>query len=351
MNIPLSRPTLRRKDFDNVLSCLVSDRIAPGPVNHDFTASLCRVLSVAGGVTLASYLSSIHCAFEFLELSPGDRVVLSALAPQEYLRVIESRGLVAMFADVEVEHPVLRADRVEPLLASGAKAIVLHYCLGFLPDSDDLFELGVPVIEDLSESCGGSWGGKPCGSRGQVGLLSLGSGGIVTTGGGAAVFTRERRSVKRLRNIAETLYPDQRLPDMNAALGITQLREIDRFLSKRSTIVSLYRQAMQSSRHKSLYSADEAGSVAFSFPVLVKNSLPEVRRYAGNKGVETRCAFKDAIIALAGNETGESEGIIIDGRSLPNCKELLWRCLLFPLYPSLGKKDIQHICKVLTTLP
>ncbi len=365
MLIPVNRPTLRRKDFNSVLNCLVSDQIASGPLNQEFTASLSRALTVPGGVSLISYRSSIHCALELLELEEGDGVIISALAPKEYLQVIESRGLVALVADVDPERPLLSINSVQHQLASGAKAIVLYYSLGSMPAGDDLFQLGVPVIEDITQSLGGVWSDQPCGSRGRVGVLSLDSGGLITAGCGGMVFSRDRRSVRTLKDIAGRDFYDQLLPDMNAALGITQVRELPRFLDKRSEIAQVFREALLRSRHSPLFNEEDWEYVDFSFPILLKDGRLEVMQYANRKGIQSEAAFKEAIVAVEGFEEGNdglggstSSGSDSTGsreinpvRQFPNARDLLWRCLLFPLYPSLARKDVQLICKVLSTLP
>jgi perosamine synthetase len=342
MLVPLHRPTLRRKDYNSVLNCLVTDQIAAGPLNQDFAAALSKTLDVSGGVGLISYRSCIHCALELLELEQGDGVILSALAPKDYLQTIEARGLVAMIADVDPERPLLSVDSVRQHLRAGAKAIVLFYTLGSLPEGDELFQLGVPVIEDVSQAAGGVWGGQPCGSRGRVAVLSLDPGGLITTGCGGAIFSADRRGVRTLREIVARGHGGELLPDMNAALGINQVRELPRFLHKRNEIALVFREALLRSRHSPLL--EEGASVNFSFPVWVKEGRPEVRRYAEKRGIQTEPAFSDAVLSVEGAASSAAG-------SHPNAEQLLRRSLLFPLYPSLARKDIQLLCKVLSTLP
>jgi len=342
MLVPLHRPTLRRKDYNSVLNCLVTDQIAAGPLNQDFAAALSKTLGVSGGVGLISYRSCIHCAFELLELEQGDGVILSALAPKDYLQIIEARGLVAMIADVDPERPLLSIDSVRQHLRAGAKAIVLFYTLGSLPEGDELFQLGVPVIEDVTQAAGGVWGGQPCGARGRVAVLSLDPGGLITTGCGGAIFSADRRGVRTLREIVARGHGGELLPDMNAALGINQVRELPRFLHKRNEIAQVFREALLRSGHSPLL--EEGASVNFSFPVLVKEGRPEVRRYAEKRGIQTEPAFSDAVLSVEGAASSAAG-------SRPNAEQLLRRSLLFPLYPSLARKDIQLLCKVLSTLP
>lgn len=369
MSIPLMRPTLRRRDFNSVLGCLVSDRIGPGALNRQLAADLSALTGACGGACLATFRDALQTAFAVLELHPGDAVVVSALAPQEYLEVLRLQGLKGLVADVEPRRPTLAAAEAQAHVAAGAKAIVLHHTLGFCPTGEELTQLGVPVIEDLSQSLGGTWGGSPCGSVGTVTVLSLEPQGIVTAGGGAAVLSRDRKLAKAIQGVAEGPLGSLALPDMNAALGIAQLKEIARFLHVRNELADIFLRSLQKSRHAPLLagpgSEGEPENVSYSFPVLVREGLREVRQYATKKGVETEPAFRDSIVALrsAGSEAEEARPEVPaqgqeaaaqtrrEEKTLPNARELLWRCLLFPLYPSLARKDVQLISKVLSTLP
>jgi perosamine synthetase len=123
---------------------------------------------------------------------------------------------------------------------------------------------------------------------------------------------------------------------------------------------------VQKSRHAALAVPAEleggGGHVRYGFPVLVREGLREVRQYAAKKNVDTQPACRDSIVAIEaapapgeaipGGEAGaEGSPRAAADRLLPNARDLLWRCLLFPLYPSLTRKDVSHISKVLSTLP
>jgi len=354
MSIPVFRPTLRRRDLNSVLSCLVSDRIGSGPLNHELAGGLAHYLGTAGGVCLATYSAAIQLALQCLELAAGDGVIVSALAPSVYLHALAARGLVALVVDVDPATGLLAPSEVQRCLAFKPRAVVLHYTLGFLPDAEDLFGLGLPVIEDISQALGASLGAVRCGSLGAVSVLSLGPQGILTAGCGAGVFARDRRLLKNLREAAERGPQDLGLADMNAALGLAQLRELDRFLKIRQAMAEAFSEALSRSRHGALRSEREGGNVQFSFPVLVRDGVKQVRQYAMKKGIETASAFAESIAAVGGSPVEEgAEDSSPEGRAgrLPHSRDLLWRCLLFPLYPTLMKRDVQLIARILSTLP
>ena len=85
----------------------------------------------------------------------------------------------------------------------------------------------------------------------------------------------------------------------------------------------------------------EAENVLSSFPVCLKDGMKETRQYALKKNVDTIPAFADAVAAL-------DDG---PGSQCVNARSLVLRCVLFPLYPMLGKRDVEAVCKVLATLP
>jgi perosamine synthetase len=395
MSIPVFRPTLRRRDFNSVLGCLVSDRIGGGPLNHELTVELARYLGVAGGACLATFAQAVQCALEALGLTAGDAVVLSALAPADYLGALAGRGLRALVADVDPSNGLVLRSAVERHLAASPKALVLHYPLGCVPESEELFSLGLPVLEDISQALGASLGtpgggeaggqsggedaSRPaeespprCGSLGAVSVLSLAPEGIITAGGGAAVFARERRDLKSLRDAVERQPRDALLSDMNAALGLAQVREIEGFLKTRRSIGEIFSQAVARSRHGRLGPWQESAGVPFAFPVLVRDGVKQVRQFAMKRNIETCSAFGDCVAAIgqapaeppAEGPAEAREAPAAEARdaradtasaaaapALSAARDLLARCVLFPLYPTLLKRDLQLIAKVLSALP
>ena len=85
----------------------------------------------------------------------------------------------------------------------------------------------------------------------------------------------------------------------------------------------------------------DAENVLSSFPVALADGMKEVRQYALKKNVDTAPAFADTIAALEDSPAAHCA----------NARSLVLRCLLFPLYPMLGKRDVEAVCKVLATLP
>ena len=325
----------------SVLSCIVSDKLGPGEISRELISRACQLLGHAGGVSLCNSYLALSVALEALGLSPQDPVILPALSPSVWLRVLRDRGLVPLVADVEPESGSLDPQEAARLAQKGARAILVHHTLGVVTDVEGLRVHGLPILEDASQGLGGRLGEHLCGSRADVCLVSLEPENIITCGGGALVLAKSKQLLTALRRVVESSPLYSPLADMNAALGISQMAALENFARVRREISSLFSQSLLKSRHKSLVSKLEAENVLSSFPVGLTDGMKEVRQYALKKSVDTMPAFTDTVAAL-------DDG---PGAQCVNARSLVLRCLLFPLYPMLGKRDVETVAKVLATLP
>ena len=341
MAIQLFKPTIRRKDMDNVLTCMVSDSIGPGNKNHLFSSFMAHYLNAAGGVALSSYYSALMLAIDILKLEPGDSVIITPLCPSIYIYILEVKGLKPLFAEVDPDSGIIQAGQMEKLLAKNPKALIAHYTLGFIPDIDEISQMGIPIIEDISQAVGAKWAETICGSFGQVTVCSLSPENIITSGNGSLVMVKKKSDYNYLKRLLEVSPEYTLLPDLNAAVGLAQLKELERFLKLRKEIADIFSRSLMRGKHSTLLQREKGENVCFSFPVVVNSSMKDIRHFARKKNIETHAAFKDTIITM-------NDDIY---KSFPNARQLLLRCVLFPLYPALANKNIESIAKVLAVLP
>lgn len=341
MPILLFKPTIRRKDMDNILTCMVSDSIGPGSNNHLFSSSMAHYLKAAGGIALSSYYSALMLALDVLKLEPGDSVIITPLAPSIYIYILEAKGLKPLFVEVDPDSGIVLPDEMEQLLIKKPKALLMHYTLGFVPNMDKISQLGIPMIEDISQALGAKWGENLCGSIGQVTVCALTPQNIITTGNGGLVLVKKKSDYNYIKRLLEVSPEYTFLSDLNAAVGIAQLKGLERFIEARREIAEIFSRSVMRGRHSTLLQNEKGENVFFSFPVVVNSSMKEVRRFAKKNNIETHAAYKDSVITMY-------DKIYND---FPHSRALLLRCVLFPLYPALGKRNIESIAKVLAVLP
>ncbi len=340
MAIPIFRPSIKRRDMDRVLTCMVSDRLGPGPLAKEFTHFFSDYLGAAGGVSTVNYHMAIFAALDTFGVERGDRVIISSLAPQAYLEVFRQRGIQPLTADVDPDTCMMLQDAVKAFLDKNPRAIIINNTLGCYPDTEVIDGYSLPVITDFSQGFNNAnTPGKAM--QGDIMLLSLAVDNIITAAGGGLVLARGKKDYKNLSSIFEEQSEDLLLCDMNAALGLAQLKSIEKFISTRKEIGEIFRRSLKKSRHRTIASGQDSEVSFYSFPVLLEYGIKEVRQYALKQGIETRHAFLNSLVAAEEHLK----------RSCPNSMSLLSRCILFPLYPSLGKRNVELISRVLSTLP
>jgi perosamine synthetase len=340
MSIPVFRSYIRRKDMDTVLNCLVTDSVGPGEYLERFQKNAREALGFDYGFAVRSPGIALSLALDSLALNEGDAVAVSALAPAYYAKILASHRLAPVFVDVLPE-------TAEPDLNSIAsldphpKAFVLYDALGILPEPAAVAALGIPVIEDMSTALGAYRGESRAGSFGRIAVLGLEPDSIVTSGGGALVLAFGKREGAVLRNLAETIDPEIRMTDYNAALGLAQLRDMETAIAKRRALAASFGQSLARTRHRLISQGGEGECGYWALPVSVASSVKDVEAYAKKKEVET-------VLAFAGSLIGRG---MVPESSCPNARSIALRCLLFPLHRRIGAASAQKIAKVLATLP
>ncbi|MBR1615522.1 MAG: DegT/DnrJ/EryC1/StrS aminotransferase family protein [Treponema sp.] len=375
--------TIRRKEMDAVLTCMVDEKIGPGEMNSKLTQYVKEFLSASGCVAFRNPEIALSYAFKALNLEKGSRVLVSALAPSWHFSAVESLGFVPVVLDVSEETGLVTADIVQDAVGSGASALLFHESLGILPSSAEfskILSLGIFVIEDVSHSVGSSidltepdssedvssavvdespesaepekknQNAKKAGTFGVFSILGLEENDTVTGGGGAVLVAVNKREWAVLKNITERAPKSEILPDINSALAFVQLKEFSRNESARKTLFDLYRKALSgvSQKNRTFVRGPGDESTVWSFPVVLSGSFNDASQYAKRKEIELRKAYSGSVAdyLLSKDE--------VDGSSADvplHAKSLYLRTVLFPLYPRMNSENVTKITKVLATLP
>ncbi|MDR2398447.1 MAG: DegT/DnrJ/EryC1/StrS family aminotransferase [Spirochaetaceae bacterium] len=340
MKVEVYSPTIRRKEMDAVLTAMVEDKIGPGEQSRLLIQVAKEHLGFEHCLALRSPVLALALALKSLNLEDGAGVVLSALSPRYYVQVLEDLRLKPVYADVSPSFPCIDRETLEQACKreeASPKAIVAHNTLGFVPDMDVLAQMGLPLIEDRSQSYG-----TP-GSSSSVSafiLLGLEERDMLTSGGGALLYGVQSRSASVLRNKGE-LPPEYGLPDMNAAMAVVQFREGAKNLAKRKGIAQIYTQSALRTRHKRFIPRDEEGYNQYAFPLILETGMKEVKAYAKRKDIAVANAFEGTLMGSG----------LVEPALCPESYSLSLRTVLFPLYPRLGVTETEKVAKLIASLP
>ena len=338
--IRFTKPTLTRKDMDAVLQTMVDEKIGPGDRRREFVRLFSTYINSKDGLALRTFTDAFEIALKTVGLESGDTVVLSIYSPEVYEVVFRKLGLKTSLVDVD-KLGLPDVDKVKEAIENeNAKAFVLFEPLGQIYDDPERYrELGIPLIEDISESLGSTFGDEvKAGMVGDIVISSFEEEGVISTGGGAAVVTRNAEYIELMKKAVEKSSHYIEMADLNAALGIVQLVKLDSTLKRRNEIYRAFLQALnQGDGHLFLSGNIDFKTNGIAFPVVVNTKTMDAINFAKKYGVTVRKSFSSAIGSRYQDKF----------ERFPNACAALSRCLSFPIYPFLKSMDVDTIQKVL----
>lgn len=344
--------TIRRREMDAVLTCMVDEKIGPGELNGRLIQQVKEFFGCDGAVALRSPSLALKYALRALDLQAGAKIMLSALAPYWQYQAIQELGFEPLVLDVTEYNAMPSVEIISEGITAGGVLLILHETEGILPDFAAIQNLGIPFIEDISQSAGASVAEldengvesdkrRLAGSFGIFTILGLEERDVITAGGGSILYASGRRDWIVLKKYVDLAPVTDLLPDINSALAWVQIKEYNRNENTRKELFSLYQHACMIGKHKTFSREMDNGSTMCSFPLILASSFKDVKQYAAKKDIEIRLAFENSIVA---NQESVSDTCI-------KAKSLFLRCIHVPLYPRLTKSESAKIVKVLGTLP
>lgn len=289
--LPYGRQLIEEDDVASVAETLRSDWLTTGPVVAAFEAALCAATGAAHAVACANGTAALHLAALALDLSPGDRVIVPSVTFLATANAVRLAGGEVVFADCDPDSGLMQATHLNEALERAAaqpggpvRAVSPVHLTGQCADLPAIASLagrhGIRVADDAAHAIGSRYRSaagdlEPIGD-GRVAMMTSFSFHPVKTiamGEGGAVTTNDDRLADRLRRLrshgmvreADLLQNDTfafdadgkinpwyyempeiglnyRVTDIQCALGLSQMKKLDRFVARRSALTDRYDQ-------------------------------------------------------------------------------------------------------------
>jgi dTDP-4-amino-4,6-dideoxygalactose transaminase len=337
MIIPHSRPTIDQSDIDAVSEVLRGGRIAQGEKVKEFENAVARYVGKKHGVAVSSGTSALHLALLGLGAGPGDEVIMPSYVCSSPYFATAHAGAVPKVVDIDLTNLNICAEAVRPQVSSRTKAIIVPHMFGNPAELDPLLGLGIPIIEDCAQSLGARYKSHQAGSRGELSIFSFYATKMMTAGEGGMILTDDEDIYAGLLDLRDydrkALSPTKynyKMTDLEASLGLSQLRRLPNFIERRLRIASLYNDAL-SKYEIGLPSATPGASPVYYRYVVMLDRMEQTRERAHSRGVF--CERPVAKPLHTHLETGDC----------PNSDEAHNHALSIPLYPSLSKEEIDYV--------
>jgi dTDP-4-amino-4,6-dideoxygalactose transaminase len=267
--LPYALPEIGVEEINAVNECLRSGWITTGPKTKDFEAQFAQYLRTnAEAVAVNSATAGLHLALEALGIGPGDEVIVPTLTFTATAEVVRYLGAEPVLVDVEPDTLNISVDAIRAAITPRTRAVMPVHYGGLACDMDAVIACarrhGLYVVEDAAHAFPTRYKGRLVGTLdSDATVFSFYANKTMTTGEGGMVIARDPGVAARIRTMRihginrdvfdrfvstrpswyyEVVAPGFKynLTDIAAALGIEQLRKIDRFLERREYLARRY---------------------------------------------------------------------------------------------------------------
>jgi dTDP-4-amino-4,6-dideoxygalactose transaminase len=258
---PPHRSEIRPPDIHAALRVMRSGSLSQGRATETFELALASYLGARQAVAVSNGTAGLYLSLHALGVGPGDEVLTTPFSYIASVNALLQLGARPAFVDVEPDTFNLDPSKLAAAVTERSRAILLVHAFGLPCGVDRIAPLagqfGLPIVEDACEAVGATVGKRKIGTLGQAGVFSFSQNKQISMGEGGAVVTSNEPLADLIRSLRHQGRPmpgeadgfarpgfNYKMTDLQAAIGLGQLRRLDLTLSKRRRIVNWYRELL-----------------------------------------------------------------------------------------------------------
>jgi len=358
--IQVFKPCIGMEEVEAVKEVLLSGWLGLGPKTTEFEKNFSEYLGVKQAVGLNSCTAALEMALRLLGVGEGDEVILPTMTFISTGHAVVYNRAKPVFADVERNTLGISPEDISRKITKKTKAIIVVHYGGRPVDIDAVKKVakGIPIVEDCAHACGAEYKGNKCGSLADIGCFSFQAVKNLCMGdGGAIIFNDETKAMKakKLRwlgidkgtwdrtsgdksywweyNVDEVGYKNH-MNDIMAAIGIEQLKKLDKMNQRRKEIAEQYTERLQNiPQIITPPPSDETFKSSWHIYHIRCENRNELASHLQSKDICTGVHYTP-------NHTYKCYNTSV---KLPTAESVLQSLLSLPMYPDLNDKDVEYV--------
>lgn len=368
--LPFARPCLSEESMAAALTCLQSGWLATGPKVELFETNLRHYFNAPHAITVTSATAGLFLALKAINIQPGDHVMTTAMTFVATLNTIEQTGAHPILIDIDPVTRNMDVCHMEKALTPQTKAIMPVHFAGLAVDMDVVYAFAkkhnLRVIEDAAHAMGGRYKGELIGSFGDIQVFSFHPCKNMTTAEGGCIVTRDDAIATRIKtlrfhgidrdafnryakggsegyDVIEAGYK-YNLSDLQATLGIYQLKELDTMNKRRRELASRYRLKLKNMPGLSLPGQEDKDNdhAWHIFTILVDKPRQDVVKALKEQDIGTGHHYPAPHLY-----TYYRRKYHWDETSFPKAKYVGDSIISLPLFPHMTDSDQDRVIKAL----
>ncbi len=378
--IPYGKQNIDKNDIDKVIDVLTSDFLTQGPLVGNFESKICEMFSPKHSIAVNSATSALHIACMALGINENDTVWTS---PNSFVASANCAlycGAKVDFVDIDLKTGLIS---IEKLIKKLDNAVALNkipsliipvHLAGASCDMDAISKLsqkyGFKIIEDASHAVGGKYKGNYVGSceYSDITVFSFHPVKIITTAEGGVATTNRKDYADKLYKLRSHgieknhenfylptdkpwVYEQQllgynyRMSDVHAALGISQLKKLDKFVAERNEIIRRYKELFHDMNFFSFLEVQDDVYSSFHLAVIILNGdaisfHKDIFKFLRESNIGVQVHYIPIHCQPYYKKLGFKKG------DFPNAEEYANRAISIPIYPGLSHENQKYIFNI-----
>lgn len=255
--IQVNTPLLNGNEKKYLNECIDSGWISSeGPFVDKFEKLFAKRVNRTHGIAVCNGSAALDCAVQALGLGKGDEVIMPTFTIISCAAALVRFGAIPVLVDSFSDTWNMDVSAIESKITPRTKAIMVVHIYGLPVDMNPVLDLarkyGLYIIEDAAEMHGQYYYDEPCGSFGDISIFSFYPNKHITTGEGGMVVTDNDHLAGRCKSIRNLCFQPQkrfvheelgfnyRMTNLQAALGLAQLEQLDLFVKRKREIGARY---------------------------------------------------------------------------------------------------------------
>lgn len=359
MKVRLSKPHIDKKDIAAVVQVLESGTLSLGPKLAEFKENFAKYIGVKHAIAVNSGTSGLHLIVKSLGIGKGDEVITTSFSFVASSNCILFEDGKVVFVDIEKKTYSIDPKKIEAAITAKTKAILVVHVFGQTCDMTAIMKIAkkhnLKVIEDACEAIGATHKGQMAGTFGDAGIFAFYPNKQMTTGEGGMIVTNNEEIAtlcKSYKNQGRDSMAwlghsrigyNYRLDEMSCALGITQLKKINKLLAMREAVAQRYIKKLSDNKDIILpYVAKDNKESWFVFVIRLHDSIDRAKVISilKERDIATNIYFPAIHLQeFYKKDYGYKEG------DLPITEEISKQTLALPFFAELTQAEVNYVCK------
>lgn len=362
--IPVNEPLLNGNEKKYLAECIDTGWISSeGPFVMKFEQQFAARIGRKYGIAVSNGTAALDAAVEALRIGPGDEVILPTFTIISCIGQIVRSGAKPVLVDSDPITWNMDTSQIEARITSRTKAIMAVHIFGLPVDIDPILDIaqryGLKVLEDAAQMHGQTYKGKQCGSFGDISTFSFYPNKHITTGEGGMIVTDDDNLAEDCRSLRNLCFQSQkrfvhdrlgwnlRMTNMQAALGLAQLEQLDKFVAKKREMGYRYTELLSDlpGVQLPLMRTNYAENIYWVFGLVLDDKIgfnaEEAMKRLAARGIGSRPFFYPMHQQPVLRKMN-----LFDGESYPISEHMSRQGLYIPSGIALTEKQIKQVIKI-----